>query len=242
MARFVQFAVPYSTGYVVQNAEKTFQCFSGPCCKHHLVGIPARLRIMSRHWSDFGMPGNWWPLMDKHETYLTVRLKIESVFEHYAKQSEYYKRANLVQRFAMEDAFYRLSMKLLTKIIGRSKYDYRLRMPRQSDGIVAPSCHESCSLRIALSASSADLLPWIVGDVKRSVPRLREVRRVETAITSPFSIRIQQLRTVWNVFYYVRSFTDGVTIPTSKQNNPTRAIISFPFSRQITHRGPQCHR
>jgi hypothetical protein len=56
--------------------------------------------------------------MDKHETYLTMRLKIESVFEHYAKQSEYYKRANLVQRFAMQDAFYRLSMELLAKIIG----------------------------------------------------------------------------------------------------------------------------
>jgi hypothetical protein len=56
--------------------------------------------------------------MDKHEAYLTMRLKIESVFEHYAEQSEYYKRANLVQRFAMEDAFYQLSMELLAKIIG----------------------------------------------------------------------------------------------------------------------------
>jgi hypothetical protein len=56
--------------------------------------------------------------MDKHETYLTMRLKIDEVFEHYAAQSEYYKRANLVQRFAMEDAFYRLSMELLAKIIG----------------------------------------------------------------------------------------------------------------------------
>jgi hypothetical protein len=47
-----------------------------------------------------------------------MRLKIESVFEHYAKQSEYYQRANLVQRFVMEDNFYHLSMELLAKIIG----------------------------------------------------------------------------------------------------------------------------
>jgi hypothetical protein len=58
------------------------------------------------------------PLMDKHEIYLTMRLKIEAVFEHYATQSEYYQRANIAQRFAMEDAFYRLSMELLAKIIG----------------------------------------------------------------------------------------------------------------------------
>jgi hypothetical protein len=45
--------------------------------------------------------------MDKHETYLTMRLKIDEVFEHYAAQSEYYKRANIAQRFEMEDAFYR---------------------------------------------------------------------------------------------------------------------------------------
>ena len=56
--------------------------------------------------------------MDSHEAYLTMRLKIDSVFEHYAAQSEYYLRANLVQRFAMEDAFYGLSMKLLARIIG----------------------------------------------------------------------------------------------------------------------------
>ena len=56
--------------------------------------------------------------MDKHDTYLTMRLKIESVFEHYAEQSKYYKRATIAQRFEMEDAFYRLSMELLAKIIG----------------------------------------------------------------------------------------------------------------------------
>jgi hypothetical protein len=55
--------------------------------------------------------------MDKHQAYLTMRLKIDEVFEHYAKQLEYYKRANLMQRFAMEDAFYRLR-ELLMKIIG----------------------------------------------------------------------------------------------------------------------------
>ena len=53
-----------------------------------------------------------------HDAYLTMRLKIEDVFEHYARQSEYCKRANLVQRFAMEDAFYQLSMELLKRIIG----------------------------------------------------------------------------------------------------------------------------
>ena len=56
--------------------------------------------------------------MEKHADYLEMRLKIEAVFEHYAAQSEYYKRANVVQRFAMEDAFYRLSMELLARIIG----------------------------------------------------------------------------------------------------------------------------
>jgi hypothetical protein len=48
-----------------------------------------------------------------------MRLRIDEVFEHYAAQSEYYKRANIAQRFEMEDAFYRLTMELLGKIIGR---------------------------------------------------------------------------------------------------------------------------
>ena len=56
--------------------------------------------------------------MGKHEIYLEMRLKIESVFKHYAEQSEYYRRANIAQRFAMEDAFYRLTMELLARIIG----------------------------------------------------------------------------------------------------------------------------
>jgi hypothetical protein len=57
-------------------------------------------------------------VVDKHDVDLEMRLKIEQVFEHYAAQSEYYKRANIVQRFEMEDAFYRLTMELLGKIIG----------------------------------------------------------------------------------------------------------------------------
>jgi hypothetical protein len=65
--------------------------------------------------------------VERHERYLEMRLKIESVFKHYAAQSEYYKRAHIVQRFAMEDAFYRLCMELLAKIIGRLKsYDRRV--------------------------------------------------------------------------------------------------------------------
>ena len=56
--------------------------------------------------------------MDKHDVDLEMRFKIDAVFEHYAAQSEYYKRANVAQRFAMEDAFYRLTMELLAKIIG----------------------------------------------------------------------------------------------------------------------------
>jgi hypothetical protein len=40
-------------------------------------------------------------IMDNRGTYLEMRLKIESVFEHYAEQSEYYKRANMAQRFAL---------------------------------------------------------------------------------------------------------------------------------------------
>ena len=51
--------------------------------------------------------------MDKHDVYLEMRLKVEAVFEHYAAQSEYHQRANIAQRFEMEDAFYRLTMELL---------------------------------------------------------------------------------------------------------------------------------
>ena len=54
----------------------------------------------------------------EHLACLEIPLKIESVFKDYAAQWEYYKRANMVQRLPMEDAFYRLSMKLLTEIIG----------------------------------------------------------------------------------------------------------------------------
>jgi hypothetical protein len=43
--------------------------------------------------------------MDKHQAYLTMRLKIDAVFEHYAEQSEYYKRANIAQRLLMKDRF-----------------------------------------------------------------------------------------------------------------------------------------
>jgi len=60
----------------------------------------------------------WGTFVKQHDVYLEMRLKIDSVFEYYAAQSEYYKQANIVQRFAMEDAFYRLSMELLAKIIG----------------------------------------------------------------------------------------------------------------------------
>jgi hypothetical protein len=56
--------------------------------------------------------------VNQHQEYLEMRLKIEAVFEHYAAHSEYYKRANIVQRFVMEDAFYRLTMELLARIIG----------------------------------------------------------------------------------------------------------------------------
>jgi len=38
-----------------------------------------------------------------------------------AAQSEYYRRANIAQRFAMQDAFYRLTMELLGRIIGPVK-------------------------------------------------------------------------------------------------------------------------
>ena len=50
--------------------------------------------------------------------YIEMRCNIEAVFEHYAQQSDYYRRANIQQRFLMEDRFYQLSMELLSKIIG----------------------------------------------------------------------------------------------------------------------------
>ena len=49
---------------------------------------------------------------------LEMRRKIEAVFEHYAEQSEYYRGANVAQRFVMKDRFYWLTMELLGKIIG----------------------------------------------------------------------------------------------------------------------------
>jgi hypothetical protein len=56
--------------------------------------------------------------MLKDDDSILMRCKIDEVFEHYAAQSEYYQRANIAQRLKMEDAFYRLSMELLAKIIG----------------------------------------------------------------------------------------------------------------------------
>jgi hypothetical protein len=64
------------------------------------------------------MSGTREAIVDKRGIYLAMRLKIEVVFEHDAAQSECYKRANIAQRFAMEDAFYRLTMELLGRIIG----------------------------------------------------------------------------------------------------------------------------
>lgn len=50
---------------------------------------------------------------------LEMRCKIGAVFDHYAEQSEYYRRANVAQHIIMEDRFYWLTMELLSKIIGR---------------------------------------------------------------------------------------------------------------------------
>jgi hypothetical protein len=77
-----------------------------------------QLRKKLSPWAGPCMFITWEVIVDKHEAYLKMRLKIEAVFEHYAAQSEYYKRANIAQRFAMEDAFYRLTMELLGRIIG----------------------------------------------------------------------------------------------------------------------------
>jgi len=57
----------------------------------------------------------WRQTVDKR---LEMRCKIDAVFEHYAGQSEYYRRANVVQRLIMEDAFYWRTIDLLGKIIG----------------------------------------------------------------------------------------------------------------------------
>jgi hypothetical protein len=56
--------------------------------------------------------------MLKDDDYILMRCEIDDVFEHYAAQSAYYKRANIAQRFEMEDSFYWLTMELLSKIIG----------------------------------------------------------------------------------------------------------------------------
>lgn len=52
------------------------------------------------------------------DDYLAMRCKIDEVFEHYAKQSELYRRANIAQRLVMEDRFYHFTMQLLQKIVG----------------------------------------------------------------------------------------------------------------------------
>ena len=83
-----------------------------------LAGIPDNFERNSRPGLNVVCPDLGRRVVDKHEAYLKMRLKIEAVFEHYAAQSEYYRRANIAQRFAMEDAFYRLTMELLGKIIG----------------------------------------------------------------------------------------------------------------------------
>jgi len=82
------------------------------------LAIPDKLKQNSRLGMDVVSPelGG--------ESWTNIRLiskcgsRLRTFFEHYAAQSEYYKRANVVQRFAMEDAFYRLTMELLRKIIG----------------------------------------------------------------------------------------------------------------------------
>jgi hypothetical protein len=56
--------------------------------------------------------------MLKDDDYILMRCKIDDVFEHYAAQSEYYKRAHIAQRLVMEERFYELRMELLSKIIG----------------------------------------------------------------------------------------------------------------------------
>ncbi len=56
--------------------------------------------------------------MLKDDDSVLMRCKIDEVFEHYAAQPEYYKRANVAQRLVMEDHFYQLSMELRRKIIG----------------------------------------------------------------------------------------------------------------------------
>jgi hypothetical protein len=53
-----------------------------------------------------------------------MRPKIEAVFDHSAAQSEYYKRANIVQRFAM-DASYQLMMDRSTSGTGCSVVPFR---------------------------------------------------------------------------------------------------------------------
>ena len=82
------------------------------------LAIPDKLKQNSRPGDGRCISGTWRRIVDQHQAYLEMRLKIEAVFEHYAAQLEYYKRANIAQRFAMEDAFYRLTMELLGKIIG----------------------------------------------------------------------------------------------------------------------------
>ncbi len=83
-----------------------------------LAGIPDKLKGKSRSRPDFDMSGTWRGSWKNMMFISMMRPKIEAVFEHYAAQSEYYKRANIVQRFAMEDVLYRLTMELLGKIIG----------------------------------------------------------------------------------------------------------------------------
>jgi hypothetical protein len=56
------------------------------------------------------MSGPWEAIVDNHQAYLVMRLKIEAVFEPLCRAVGILQTANIVQRFAMEDAFYRLTI------------------------------------------------------------------------------------------------------------------------------------
>lgn len=70
--------------------------------------------------------------MDKK---LEMRCKIGAVFEHYAQQSECYRRANVGQRIIMEDRFYWLTMKLSARSSGRLKVCSQARIDSQCCGL-----------------------------------------------------------------------------------------------------------
>jgi hypothetical protein len=105
----------------VRLRRQTASCTRGtvPLRKEHtLVRIPNKRQKIDPMNPNIVMPPSKGVGMREQENYIEMRCKVEAVFQFYAQQSEYYKRANIAQRLVMADSFYHLTLELLSRIIG----------------------------------------------------------------------------------------------------------------------------